>query len=46
VKVDHAAPLVLGDLGEGDPELTVKDLVGHPGAAGQRAAQGDGEAPP
>jgi putative transposase len=40
------SPLVLGNLGVGDPELGGKRLVGQPGLAGKRAAQGDGEAPP
>jgi len=46
VEVDHAATLVFGDLGVGGPELGGKGLVGEPGLAGKRAAQGDGEAPP
>ena len=46
VEVDHAAALVFGDLGEGDPDLRGERLVGQPGLAGEGAAQGDGEAAP
>jgi hypothetical protein len=44
--MDHAATLVFGDLGIGDAELGGKGLVGQPGLAGERAAQGDREPPP
>ena len=46
VKIDNAAPLILGDLGKGDPQLGCEGLVCQPGLAGKRAAQGDSEAPP
>jgi hypothetical protein len=46
VEVDDAAPLVFGDLGEGDPDLGGERLVGEPGLPGQGPAQGDGETPP
>jgi hypothetical protein len=46
VEVDHAAQLVLGDLGERDPDPGGKRLVGEPGLSGEGAAQDDGEAPP
>ena len=46
VEVDHAAALVFGDLGEGDPQLRGEGLVRQPGLASKGAAQGDGEAAP
>jgi len=46
VEVDDAAPLVLGDLGKGNPDLSGERLIGEPGLAGECPAQGDGEAPP
>jgi hypothetical protein len=46
VEVDHAAALVFGDLGEGDPQLGGEGLVRQPGLASKGAAQGDGEAAP
>src|SRR5262249_49134790 len=46
MKVDNAAPLVFGDLGEGDPHLGGERLVGEPGLAGEGTAQGDGEPAP
>ena len=46
VEVDHAAPLVFGDLGVGDAELGVESLAGEPGLAGYGPAQGDGEPAP
>jgi hypothetical protein len=46
VEVDDAAPLILGDLGVGDPDLRGEGLAGEPGLAGQGSAQGDGKAAP
>jgi len=46
VEVDHAATLVLGDLGVGDPELRGEGLACEPGLTGESAPQGDGEAAP
>jgi hypothetical protein len=46
VEVDHAAALVFGDLGERDPDLGSQRLVGQPGLASERPAEGDGEAAP
>jgi hypothetical protein len=33
VEVDHAAPLVFGDLGVGDADLGVEGLAGQPNLA-------------
>jgi hypothetical protein len=34
MEVDHAAALVFGDLGVGDPDLGGEGLAGEPGLAG------------
>ena len=39
MKVDDPAPLVFGDLGEGDPHLGGERLIGEPGLAGEGTAQ-------
>lgn len=46
VEVDQAALLVLGDLGEGDPQDRVGGLLGHAEPGGDLAAQVGGEAGP
>ncbi|GHJ29715.1 hypothetical protein TPA0910_41480 [Streptomyces hygroscopicus subsp. sporocinereus] len=43
VEVDQATLLVLGDLGEGDPEDRAGGLLGHPEPGGKLAAQVGGE---
>jgi hypothetical protein len=46
VEVDHAAALVLSDLGKRNPQLRGEGLVRQPGLAGDGPAEGDGEAAP
>jgi hypothetical protein len=46
VEVDDAAPLILGNLGVGQPGLGGERLAGESGPAGQRAAERDGEPAP
>jgi hypothetical protein len=41
VEVDQAAPLVLGDLGEGDAGVRLEGPLGEPGPLGDLAAQVD-----
>jgi hypothetical protein len=45
VEVDHAATLVLGDLGVRNAELLGQPRPGDPGLVGERSLEGDGEAP-
>ena len=46
MEVDHAAPLVFGDLGELHPHQLPGRGLGEPQVLGELAAQGDGEPPP
>ena len=46
VEVNHAAALVFGNLGVGDPHLGGEGLASEPGVAGQSPAQGDREPAP
>jgi hypothetical protein len=46
VEVNHATALVLGDLGERDPQLRRQGLVSQPGLAGESPVEGYGEAAP